>query len=90
MCPRTMLPRQCQAARALLRWTQERLAERSGVSVASIRNFERESSKLTTANSVAVAGALVAAGIEFIPKGVRLAGLDKLGQVGRARFPRPR
>lgn len=35
-----MTPEQCRAARALLDWPQQRLAEESGIGNATIRNFE--------------------------------------------------
>ncbi|MFD9993242.1 multiprotein-bridging factor 1 family protein [Mesorhizobium sp. NPDC059024] len=35
---------QCRAARALLKWTQEDLAARSGTSAITIRNFENDRS----------------------------------------------
>ena len=72
-----MIPSQCRAARSLLDWTQEQLAEASGVSVTAIRNFERGATTPIRANLAAICGALEAAGIEFIDSngggpGVRL------------------
>lgn len=66
-----MTPEQCRSARALLGWSAEALAERSGVSVAAIRNFERGASAFMSKNEEAVRETLEAAGIEFIPGGVR-------------------
>jgi transcriptional regulator with XRE-family HTH domain len=70
---------QIRAARALLRWTAEDLAEASALSVATIRRAELTSDEtmMTTANDLAVRRALEAAGVEFIDEngggpGVRL------------------
>jgi transcriptional regulator with XRE-family HTH domain len=68
-----MTPDQCRSARALLNWSADDLAARSGVSVASIRNFERGATALMPQNERAVQQALESAGIEFIPGGVRRA-----------------
>jgi hypothetical protein len=70
---------QIRAARALLRWRAEDLAQASAVGVATIRRAEladRETS-MTVPNDMAVRGALEAAGVEFIDEngggpGVRL------------------
>jgi transcriptional regulator with XRE-family HTH domain len=75
-----LTPRLCRAARGLLGWTQESLAERSGVAYDTISGFERRESKtakLTNLNNRAVVQAFEAAGILFIPEngggtGVRL------------------
>ena len=59
---------QLRAARALLRWSAEELAERSLLSVATIRRAELtdETTSMTAANDLAVRRALEAAGVEFI------------------------
>lgn len=67
-----MTPSQCRAARALLDWTQDKLAYESGVSLSSLRNFERGKTMLVRQNLMAVVRALESAGIEFIPGGARL------------------
>ena len=68
-----------RAARALLRWTTEKLAERSGVGLATIKRAETSDSevRMIPANLAAVQRALEAGGIVFIPAngggvGVRL------------------
>ncbi len=64
---RTMLtPEQIRAGRALLNWSQARLAEVSGVAAQSIKNIERgvTDPRLTTAT--AIKRALEAEGIEFL------------------------
>ena len=71
---------QMRAARALLRWRAEDLAEKSAVGVATIRRAELIDgpTNMTSPNAAAVQRALEAAGIQFIPEngggaGVRLA-----------------
>ncbi len=70
---------QIRAARALLRWTAEMLAERSKVGVATIKRAEGIDGevKMTAANVDAVRRTLESGGIEFIEQngmgpGVRL------------------
>ena len=70
---------QIRAARALLRWSAEELAQQSLLSVATIRRAEltEKQTAMTSANDVAVRRALEARGIEFIDEngggpGVRL------------------
>lgn len=71
---------QMRAARALLRWAQNDLAERSGVSVPTIKRLENMAGELSGHASTirALRAALEAAGVDFIPEngggaGVRLA-----------------
>jgi len=70
---------QIRAARALLRWSAEDLAERSAVGVATIRRAEvsEDETSLTIPNDSAIRTSLEAAGVEFIDEngggpGVRL------------------
>ncbi len=70
---------QIRAARAVLRWRAEDLANASAVSVATIRRAELQigQTAMTTANDLAIRKALEAAGVEFIDEngggpGVRL------------------
>lgn len=68
---------QCRAARGLLGWSQEELAERSQVSVTAIRNFERGATAPIRATLAAIRAALEAAGVIFVAEngegpGVRL------------------
>jgi ribosome-binding protein aMBF1 (putative translation factor) len=70
---------QVRAARALIRWSAEALAQQSALSVATIRRAELTESKtsMTAANDLAVRRALEAAGVQFIDEngggpGVRL------------------
>jgi transcriptional regulator with XRE-family HTH domain len=75
--PLPLTRRQCRAARALLGWSQERLAESAQVSQSTIANFESGFSVPMRNNLVVVRQVLEEAGIEFIPsngggQGVRL------------------
>jgi hypothetical protein len=70
---------QLRAARALLRWSAQELANASKVGVATIRRVEVMEGEIpvTSANEAALRNALEAAGIEFIDEngggpGVRL------------------
>jgi transcriptional regulator with XRE-family HTH domain len=70
---------QIRAARALLRWTAERLSRQSAVSLRTIRRAELAEceTSMTAANDLAIRQALEAAGVEFIDEnggglGVRL------------------
>ena len=61
---------QMRAARALLGWSAQQLAEKSGVGVTTIRKNELSNSTVTMirANVDAITRALEAAGVEFIPE----------------------
>ena len=70
---------QIRAARALIRWRAEDLAEKSSVGVATIRRAElsENETSLTAVNDAAIRRTLEEAGIEFIDEngggpGVRL------------------
>ena len=70
---------QIRAARALLRWSAEDLAQESAIGVTTIRRAELADSEtsMTAANDLAVRRALELAGVEFIDEngggpGVRL------------------
>ena len=75
-----LLAGQIRAARALLDWSQQELAEESGVSLATIRRIESERGpdRSTTPNRDAVQRALERGGVLFTAKdghggaGVRL------------------
>jgi predicted transcriptional regulator len=71
-------PRQIRAARALLGWSQQELADKAIVSLNALVRLEsgKVDSRMSTLN--AVQAALIKAGIEFLPadekgEGVRLA-----------------
>ena len=70
---------QIKAARALLEWSQERLAEKSGVSLPTVKRLESKSGELGGRDETGdkLRSALEAAGVEFIAEngggaGVRL------------------
>jgi ribosome-binding protein aMBF1 (putative translation factor) len=70
---------QIRAARALLRWSAEDLAQQSAVGVATIRRAEvsEDKTSLTIPNNSAIRTSLEIAGVEFIDEngggpGVRL------------------
>lgn len=71
--------RQVKAARALLGWSQEKLAEASGVSVPTVKRLEADDGEIGGRSQTAekICSALIGAGVEFIPEngggaGVRL------------------
>jgi transcriptional regulator with XRE-family HTH domain len=66
-----MTPGQCRAARSLLGWSQRDLAERAGVSLGTVRNFEREATSLMAQNERALRAALEAAGVVFLEEPYR-------------------
>jgi transcriptional regulator with XRE-family HTH domain len=61
---------QLRAARALLNWSAQDLADASKVSLATIRRAESTDGvpTLTAANASVLQSALEAAGVEFIPE----------------------
>ncbi|WP_134495931.1 helix-turn-helix transcriptional regulator [Microvirga pakistanensis] len=70
-------PEQCRAARGLLGWTQEELAERAGVSRSTIRDYENGRHCLHPSTATQVVSALEGGGVLLIPSdeagpGVRL------------------
>ena len=66
-----MTPAQIKAARALLGWWQIDLAEKSGVSVPTIKNIEGgKDMRVSTMDKIHAAFA--AAHVEFLEGGVRL------------------
>lgn len=54
-----------RAARELLRWDQEQLADRAGVGLATVRRYER-GKRVTAENAGKISAALRAAGVAFI------------------------
>ena len=74
-----ILAAQIRAARALLHWSAEELAEHSSVSLRTIRRAElpHQERKMTVSNELSIRRALENAGVEFIDEngggpGVRL------------------
>lgn len=60
-------PEQCRAARGLLDWTQERLAERAGVSRSTVRDFERHRHVLHRGTETLLVRTLQEAGVILLP-----------------------
>jgi transcriptional regulator with XRE-family HTH domain len=72
-----LTPAQSRAARALINWSQPKLATASGVSVSTIRDFETGKRQPIGNNLFAIQNALEAAGVIFVAEngdgpGVRL------------------
>jgi transcriptional regulator with XRE-family HTH domain len=61
-----MTPIQCRAGRALLDWSQQRLADASGVGIVTIRQFEAGTGIPRNATTEAMMNALEKAGVEFL------------------------
>lgn len=62
---------QCRAARGLLDWTQQDLAEASGLSKTAINNFEKGHSDIKNESLRAIRIAFESADIEFLEDGLR-------------------
>ena len=74
-------PRQIRAARALLGWSQQELADKAIVSLNALIRLENGKADSRMSTVQAIEGALSKAGIEFLPaaskgEGVRLAAPD--------------
>lgn len=70
-------PAQCRAARGLLDWTQQELADAARIGVATVRLFEGEAAESRQATLSVLRQAFESAGVEFIDEngggpGVRL------------------
>ncbi len=65
----TIEPSQCRAARGLLAWTQADLANRAGVTLPTISDFENEKRTPHQNNLAAIRRALEDAGVKFITAG---------------------
>ena len=72
-----LTPAQCRAARGLLDWTQQELADAARIGVATVRLFEGEGAESRQATLAVLRQAFELAGVEFIDEngggpGVRL------------------
>jgi transcriptional regulator with XRE-family HTH domain len=70
-------PEQCRAARGLLDWSQQRLADEAQVGIVTVRQLEAGVNQPRRATLIVVRQTLEAAGVEFIDEngggvGVRL------------------
>ena len=73
---------QCRAARSLLDWSQQKLADEAGVGIVTVRQLEAGTHRPRRATLQVVRQCLEAAGVEFIDEngggvGVRLRGLQR-------------
>jgi len=59
-------PSQCRAARGLLKWTQPRLADASGIGLSTINRYENETRPPREAAILRLKVALEEAGVEFL------------------------
>jgi transcriptional regulator with XRE-family HTH domain len=59
--------RQSRAARSLIGWSQQKLANSAGVALATIQFFETDKRAPIANNLTAIRRALEDAGVEFIP-----------------------
>ena len=78
-----MTPAQCRAARALLDWSQQQLADAAKIGNATIRNFEGGKSTPQNATLDVLQRALESAGVEFTngdEPGVKLKAKGKKGK----------
>ena len=75
-----LTPEQCRAARAWLDWKQEDLAAKAGVSLSTVRDFEKGRRHPLAANLKAIAEALAGGGLamRFTPDGAPLA-VERVG-----------
>jgi transcriptional regulator with XRE-family HTH domain len=62
-----IVPAQIRAARAMLEWSQEELAEKSEVSLSTVRDVESQRRPLDTSAAANIHRALENAGLIFIP-----------------------
>ena len=72
-----MIDAQCRAARGLLGWSQQQLADAAGVGVVTVRQLENGQAQPRRATVSVITAALEEAGVEFITEngggpGVRL------------------
>lgn len=82
-----LLPAQIRAGRALINWSQQQLADAAGLSLSSVRDYEKERRGGIVGGLSAIRNALEERGVTFLPgtendgPGVRMSG--ELAQVVR-------
>jgi predicted transcriptional regulator len=64
-------PRQIRAARALLGWSQQQLADRAIVSLNAVTRLEKGKVDSRRSTTDAIERTLIKAGVEFLPAGER-------------------
>lgn len=69
-----MTPAQSRAARGLIEWSQEQLAEAAHLGLSTIRDFEKGRRVPTHNNLTAIKRALEDAGVQFLEHGGEAAG----------------
>jgi transcriptional regulator with XRE-family HTH domain len=72
-----MIPAQCRAARALLNWSQSKLAKAAALGLSTVVDFERERRSISDSAKSEIEAALRTAGVIFVAEngegpGVRL------------------
>jgi transcriptional regulator with XRE-family HTH domain len=82
----TIYPQQCQAARALLGWSQVKLAERAGVPRSALARFE-SGEDIDVASMLAIKRVLEEADIEFLTRADGASGIKLASK--RNRTPDP-
>ena len=70
--PGMLTPAKCRAARGLLNWSQQKLAEEAGVGVVTVRQFEGQAAQPRRATMDVLVRAFESAGIRFTEHGVEL------------------
>jgi transcriptional regulator with XRE-family HTH domain len=61
-----IIPAQIRAARALLEWSQEKLASEAGVGLSTVRDVETQKRQLETSAATSIVRALQNAGVIFV------------------------
>ncbi|MFL7902584.1 helix-turn-helix domain-containing protein [Azospirillum argentinense] len=64
-----LTPEQSRAARGLLDWSQQRLADAAQVGLSTVRDFEKGRRTPIPANLTAIRAAIEAAGVDLLPAG---------------------